>query len=280
MELPFSRVGIFGVGLIGGSIGLALKKTGLPVDITGSGRNEDHLRKAVRLGIIDKIASGPEGLRECDLVVLATPVEMIVESLGSVGSCLRPGTVVTDVGSTKRTICDTAWRSLPSSVEFIGGHPVAGREVPGMENSLAELFRGAPYVLCPKPGPASGNLQRMETFARILGARPCLMTAEEHDRAIARVSHLPQLLSTALANFAGAERTDISGSGFRDMVRLAGSPYSIWKGIFRTNRDNIGLALEDFIRYLERMRRMLDEDRLKDEFENAGQSRRGSRLTQ
>ncbi len=269
MDLPFSKVGIWGVGLIGGSIGLALKRDGREVEITGIGRNEERLRKARRLGIVDKYACNPDSLRGCELVILATPVEQIVEALNSLGGCLRPGTVVTDVGSTKRTICEAAWRNLPETVEFIGGHPVAGREVAGLENSLPGLFEDAAYVFCPKPGTASGNLRRLESFAAILGARPCAMTPEEHDRAIARVSHLPQLLSTALANFAGTERIDISGSGLRDMLRLAGSPYSIWEGILQSNRDNIDIAIEEFVRHLEHVRRMLAQDRLREEFEAA-----------
>ena len=269
MVVPFSKVGIWGVGLIGGSIGLALKREGGAVEIIGIGRSEERLRKACRLGIVDKYACNPDALQGCELVILATPVEQIVEALGSLGGHLRPGTVVTDVGSTKRTICEAAWRSLPETVEFIGGHPVAGREVAGLENSLPGLFENAAYVFCPKPGSFSGNLRRLESFAEILGARPFVMTPEEHDRAIARVSHLPQLLSTALANVAGSERTDISGSGLRDMLRLAGSPYSIWEGIFQSNRDNIDLALVEFIRHLEQVRRLLVQDGLREEFEAA-----------
>jgi len=279
MNLPFSRVGIVGVGLIGGSIGLALKKASCPVEIIGIGRNEERLRRAREIGIVDRVAGGFEGLQDCDLVILATPIGQIVEMLEIIADWIPPGTVLTDVGSTKRTICETAWRSLPASVEFIGGHPVAGREVAGMENSLAGLFEGAPYVFCPRPGSAPQNLRRLESFAEILGARTFVMTPEEHDRLVARVSHLPQLLSTALANFACTHEPDIFGSGLRDMVRLAGSPYSIWEGIFRTNRDNIVLAFDEFIRHLEQMRRMLEDGRLGEEFERAGQNQRKLRVS-
>ncbi len=277
MTSPFSKVGIVGVGLIGGSIGLALKKAKPTVQILGVGRERARLELARANGTIDEFSTELASLRDCDLVILATPVDHILEVLGDLGPCLRPEAVATDVGSTKRMICEAAWRKLPATVEFIGGHPVAGRELAGVENSLPELFQGAPYVLCPSPGRFRQNLEKLMFFVEMLGARVCLMTPEEHDRSIAWVSHLPQLLSTALANAISAQRTDISGSGLRDMLRLAGSPYSIWQGIFATNRDNIDLALGALIQHLEQVRSLLRDGHLSDEFARAGQIRKGIR---
>ncbi len=277
MKLLFSSVGIVGVGLIGGSIGLALKRAKPTVPITGIGRDAGRLQKARDMGIIDRSACSPEALRDCDLVILATPIERILELLESLGDSVAPETVITDVGSTKRTICDTAWRNLPATVEFIGGHPVAGREVGGMENSLPGLFEGAAYILCPRPGEESRGLARLKSFTEILGSRCRVMTPEDHDQALAWTSHLPQLVSTALANVTSARRIEVSGSGLRDMLRLAGSPYSVWDGIFETNRDNVAVALEEFIRHLERVRRLLGEGRLKEEFERAGENQRRTR---
>jgi len=269
MDIPFNKIGIVGVGLIGGSLGLALKKDAPTLRILGIGRMAERLDLARRMGALDEYATDLEALRDCDLVILATPVESILDLLEKIGGHLHHAAVVTDVGSTKRVICERAWRALPASVEFIGGHPVAGREVAGVENSLPGLFRGAPYVLCPRPGVGCLNLGRMQTVVEILGARLFVMTPEEHDSAIAWVSHLPQIISTALANVAGDQRTDISGSGLRDMLRLAGSPYSIWQGIFQTNRDNIDCALEQFIRYLERVRILLRDGSVSAEFGRA-----------
>jgi len=153
MDRPFNTIGIVGVGLIGGSLGLALKRIDSAVRIHGIGRDVENLKIAQHMGAVDSYAVGPDkSLNNCDLVILATPVEQIRASLQTLGDRLSSGTLVTDVGSTKRSICEQAWNCLPSSVEFIGGHPVAGREVSGVENSLANLFEHAPYVLCPRPG--------------------------------------------------------------------------------------------------------------------------------
>jgi len=271
MDLPFSRIGIVGVGLIGGSLGLALKKAGWPVHVRGLGRDAAQLSTAVRLGTIDDFATTDRSitLQDRDLVILATPVEQILEMLETAADSLRPGTLVTDVGGTKRRICETARRCLPASVEFIGGHPIAGREVAGVENASAALFQDAPYVLCPADGLESRNLARLSGMIQGIGARPCVMSAEEHDRTMAFVSHLPQILSTALAGLVAGERLEVSGGGFRDMVRLAGSPYSVWKGVIETNADNIELALEAYVRQLQRLREILRNDSLAQEFDRA-----------
>jgi len=270
MDRPFNTIGIVGVGLIGGSLGLALKRIDSAVRIHGIGRDVENLKIAQHMGAVDSYAVGPDkSLNNCDLVILATPVEQIRASLQTLGDRLSSGTLVTDVGSTKRSICEQAWNCLPSSVEFIGGHPVAGREVSGVENSLANLFEHAPYVLCPRPGCATENLSRIRSLVEQIGAQPFIMEPAEHDQAITWVSHLPQLLSTALANVTGKKGTEIAGSGFRDMIRLAASPYSMWKGIVESNADNIDSALQSFIERLERMRRELRDGRLSEEFERA-----------
>jgi prephenate dehydrogenase len=277
MDIPFSSVGIVGVGLIGGSLGLAIKEVEPAVQIVGIGRDKTRLLLAQKMGAADSFGVGLESLRDCDLVILATPVGQIIETLKIIGGFLKPGAIVTDVGSTKRLICSTAWSCLPAGVEFIGGHPVAGREVAGVENSLAGLFEDAPYVLCPRPDAPSQSLRKLESLVANLRARVCIMTPDEHDQAIAWVSHLPQLLSTTLANVVGMRRTDISGSGLRDMLRLAASPYSIWQGVFDTNRDNIGLALEDFIKRLDQVRNLLRSGSLSHEFDRANQIQKKNR---
>jgi prephenate dehydrogenase len=270
MELPFRNIAIVGVGLIGGSLELAIKKRLPGAHILGVGRNREHLQTGLRLGAIDDFRVGHDcALEDQNLVILATPVENILAELPSLGRRLASGAVVTDVGSTKRVICEKAWASLPDHMEFIGGHPVAGREIPGVENSDADLFVNATYVICPKPGIASNNVDRLRLLAHTLGARPVIVSAEAHDVAISYVSHLPQLLSTALAGLTSPEHAAISGSGFRDMVRLAGSPYAIWESIFATNRDNIDRALEDFMNHLQMTRSALRDNGLAEEFSRA-----------
>jgi prephenate dehydrogenase len=269
----FNRIGIVGVGLIGGSLGLAIKRSLPDTRILGIGRDPARLATAQAIGAVDWIEpiDGP-GIGSCDLVILATPVEHILAILETIGRQLAPGTLVADVGSTKRLICRKAWDRLPATVEFIGGHPVAGRELTGIEHSLPDLFDRAAYVLCPEAGRAARNLEKMCTLVEHISACPVVMTPDEHDTAIAWVSHLPQLLSTSLANVVGGKGTEISGSGLRDMLRLAGSSYAVWKGIFESNADNVDEALTAFIRQLERVRDGLRDGSISGEFDAAMQT--------
>jgi len=267
---PFERVAIIGVGLIGGSLGLAFKHASPSIDIRGLGRDPERLELARRLGAIDGFAVGlDEGLNDRDLVILASTIEHILQTIDTLGSCLGPGAVVTDVGSTKRSICSRAWGHLPPTVEFIGGHPVAGRESGGVTNSLPTLFRKAPYVLCPAPDVRTTNLEKLRRLVKLLGAWPVIMTPAEHDRTLAWMSHLPQLLSTALANECQEQPVEVGGSGLRDMVRLASSPYSTWSAILETNGDNVDSALQFFIERLQRFRQELKAGGLADEFTRA-----------
>jgi prephenate dehydrogenase len=272
MTLPFRRVAIVGVGLLGGSLGLALRKRDRTVHVRGVGRSVERLELARRIGAIHEFElERRDALADRDLVVLATPIEHILATLGALGR-LAPGAVVTDVGSTKRAISARAREALPSGVAFVGGHPLAGKEAAGVEHGDPDLFVGAPYVLCSEAGDALG---RMSTLVEGLGARPVILTPEEHDRAAAWISHLPQLLSTGLAevvrNQTGepAKLAALAGSGFRDMVRLAGSPYAVWKGIFETNADNIDHALASFVSEIESLRRELRRPEIERTFERA-----------
>src|SRR5262245_27299646 len=230
-EPPFDRVAIWGVGLLGGSLGLALRRRFPGTHVRGLGRDPARLESARTLGAVDDFATEPvRALRDRALVVLATPIEHILASLGGIAELLSPGTVVTDVGSTKRAICERAEQRLPHGIAFIGGHPLAGKEVGGIEQADAALFEGAPWVLCPRPDSAA-PLARLRAMVEALGARPIELDPEQHDRRVAWISHLPQLLSTALALAVDGAAEDseglhrLAGTGFRDMVRLAGSPY-------------------------------------------------------
>lgn len=278
MEIDFKRIGIWGVGLIGGSLGLAIKRADPRVQILGLGRDPSRLGLAKEMGAIDafELVPGP-GLRSCELVILATPVEHILQLLDTTALQFEPGTLITDAGSTKRSICRRAWKVLPESLEFIGGHPVAGREVTGVEHSLKELFERAPYVLCPQEGRSDRNLRKMESLVEGIGARRVVMNPEEHDRQIAWVSHLPQLISTALANVAHGKGTDISGSGLRDMLRLSGSSFAVWKGIFDSNADNVDTAMAGFIEQLEVIRAQLHSGDLEKTFDEAVRASRNIR---
>jgi prephenate dehydrogenase len=216
------------------------------------------------------------------LVILATPVGTILHHLDVLKSCVSPHALITDVGSTKWQICERARAAFENGPLFLGGHPLAGRECSGFANADAKLFDGATYVLSPH---AARDLQdpRVKAFERLIravGARPFIMDASEHDRAAAFLSHLPQLVATALASaiieetLSDALPLRLAASGFRDMTRLAESPYSVWRDICQTNREKIEEAVEKLISKLRTLKRRLATPELEKEFEQARRLRR------
>lgn len=243
---PFRQVAILGTGLIGGSIGLALRRK--KVFRIGFDR-PDVLRKALRKKAIDRGAKSlQEAVKEADLVVLALPVGEILAVLPRLALMVPSKTLVTDVGSTKAEICKLASKGLKN---FIGGHPLAGKAEGGIENAEAGLFTGKNWFLCPNGDSAA--LVWMKAFARLLGARPIVVDPEKHDRMLAATSHLPQLVSTLLAATIAellekeTKRMPVfAGAGLRDTTRLARSSFSVWGDVFASNRDELGRALELF----------------------------------
>lgn len=265
--LPFERVAIIGIGMIGGSIARALKCADARVRIVGVDSNPEALELALAAGAIDAADTKPgRRIQDRELVVLATPVQGILGLLESLGACLAPGTLITDVGSTKHLICTRAWELFAGTNVFVGGHPMAGKEVAGFRGSSPDLFRGATWVLCPPDNGHPGQIARLERMVRMMGAHSRIMSAPDHDRAVAVGSHLPQLLSTALARMIERSPGALSGPGLEDMVRLAESRWSVWQGIIETNADNIDLALGLFIERLEEYRRRLKGGGLEQEF--------------
>jgi len=239
--MQLSRVTIYGTGLIGGSLGLALRNAFPRIQIAGVDRPE-VVDRALRLGIIDMAGPQPAGL-----VILATPVGEILKLLDE---CSARDVLITDVGSTKRAICSKAERlNLP----FIGGHPMAGMEQSGPEAANPDLFRHAPYFLCRTKSTPDGALETMRELATAIGAVPREISAEEHDRLVAQISHLPQILSTVLADQTAADK-EFAGPGLRSMTRLAGSPFHVWRDIFRTS----GFLPHELQAFIERLQRILD----------------------
>ncbi len=279
--MSIQRVAMLGCGLIGGSFSLGLKARGFPGTIVGWDR-EEVLARAGERGAIDRSTANLEdAVADADLIYLATPVTLILELLPAVGRAAKSGALVTDAGSTKARIGRVAQEALPAGVLFLGGHPLAGREVAGIENADSELLVGAKYVV------VRDTLNRRDTegaeeeflgWVRKLGAEPVEMDAETHDWAMALVSHLPQLASTALASAAWDETDEdglplrLAASGFQDMTRLAASPYELWRDICLTNAGNLGRALDRLIQTLERMRTHLRSKELVEEFEKARQT--------
>ncbi|MBN1418846.1 MAG: prephenate dehydrogenase [Planctomycetes bacterium] len=280
----YGRIAIAGVGLIGGSLALALRRKGLAREVIGVGRSETT-GQALGLGLIDRALpyeSLGEAARGADLVILATPIRRILELIEMLGrgGALEPGTVVTDVGSTKRRILDAA-RILPAGVHFIGGHPMAGSEKTGPGAADPFLFQNAIYVLAPAPGVPGDDVGRLSRTLERIGARVVVIDAAEHDRLAAAVSHLPQLTAVALVRHAGALRSSaidplrLAAGGFRDMTRIASSPFSVWKDIIETNASEIRAALDGFIARLAALRDSLDAESLAAEFDAAAFTRSG-----
>jgi prephenate dehydrogenase len=254
--MQFKSILVFGVGLIGGSFALAAKRAGIARRITGCDSKE-RLESAVASGVIDQIERGFEsrGVIDADLVYLAAPVGAIMDFLRTRGGRLKPGAIVTDAGSTKREICRAASESLPRNVQFVGGHPMSGSHRTGVEFASADLFCGAPYALVGADGETgteqAAAFRLVVEVVEVLKARPVILTAEQHDSTVARLSHVPQLLSTAMAlagSNSGVENVNaIAGSGFCDMTRLAESVWSVWEDICRTNADEITSGLDELI---------------------------------
>jgi prephenate dehydrogenase len=250
------RISLLGVGLINGSLGLAFKSSQDSVEITGYASRKT-LRRALRRGAIDFAAYDLESaVADADCVVLGMPIEGIRTTLKTIGPYLKRGAIVTDVGSVKRIIVQDARRYLPSHVTFIGGHPMAGSEKQGIGAADPLLFQNAVYVLCPVRGKA---LTRNSRFIRLLestGARLLYLDPTTHDRIAAAVSHVPQLLAVAMMNIVGAVDSNhhpalqLAAGGFRDITRIASSPYEIWDDILRYNKAEIRQILRLLIRLI------------------------------
>jgi prephenate dehydrogenase len=255
-------VAIAGVGLIGGSFGLALRAAGFDGTLLGVS-SPGTIAEALRVGAIDRGVTLEAAVSEADLLLLAQPISRILSQIDEIGRMpLKPGLWITDAGSTKAQICARARRSLPPGV-FVGGHPMAGKEARGVAAADPDLFRGRTWVLTPDaPGLLPSSLP--EWIERI-GARLLHLTPEQHDAAVALSSHLPQLASTALANTVGD--TEVAGPGLLDMTRLARSSWEIWSDILTTNPGPVREALDRYIGALQSMRARLPE--LEREFESA-----------
>ena len=262
-----NTVAIVGVGLIGGSFALALRASGFAGKIVGVSSPE-AVRVALERRVIDQALPLAEGAALADLVYLARPIEGILSVLDELDQYVKPDTLITDAGSTKAAICARAAEKIHRG-QFVGGHPMAGKEARGAAEAEASLFRGRPYIL-------TSPCQELEQLVGSFGARVVILPAEEHDRLVALTSHLPQLISTALAASIGTEpeASRVAGPAAMDLTRLALSPYEIWRDIFATNAPNIDAALGVFIAKLEGLRDELRSPRIEQKFENAAAAAR------
>jgi prephenate dehydrogenase len=256
---PFKTVTIAGVGLIGGSIALAIRERWPSVRITGVD-SAAALAHALSSNAIDSGAADITAACDANLIVLAAPVAANLRLLQQVGPCAGPDTVITDVGGTKRDIVAAA-QQLPRPEMFVGGHPIGGAERGGFGFARANLLRGRPWIFTPH-GTSDSALSALMVLARELGAEPTSIDAATHDRVMAYVSHLPQLAATALMHVAGggaeADGLKLSGRGLLDTTRLASSPASVWRDICTSNADLIARALDELIAALTSIRADLE----------------------
>ncbi len=249
--MPFERIAIVGLGLIGGSLALALRRRHPRSELLGADRSE-VIQEALERGLVDHAGTDAgAAVAAADLVFLAGPVSAIVEQLTTLAPRFRDGALVTDVGSTKRRILEAA-RALPPAVAFVGGHPMAGKAASGLHAAEELLFERASWAVVPREGTSAQAVDALESLIGSLGARPILIDAEEHDRAMAVVSHLPQLLSLILCQQAGdvSRALDLTGPAFRSLARLAGSAFPVWKDVIDSNQDFVRQAMEELARRL------------------------------
>jgi prephenate dehydrogenase len=242
-------VGIVGVGLIGGSFGLALRKAGFTGGILGVS-SARSIEQAMERGAIDRGATLDEAASTCDLLFLSQPISGILETLRKLDPLVRPETLVTDAGSTKQAIVEEARRSLKRCA-FVGGHPMAGKELRGVAAADSDLFRGHPWVL------TSAIDHDFRRWITAFGAREIILDGARHDRLVAWSSHLPQLASTALASVIGSSAPEagaVAGPGLLDATRLAMSSFDLWRDILETNNAEVSVALDAYIAKLQSLR--------------------------
>ena len=259
-DVPFPSIAIVGLGLIGGSIALAVRERWPESRVFGVD-SDSVLAHAVGAGAIERGFGSIGALPDASLIILAAPVRQNVDLLQQISSSTPVGSgssrTITDVGGTKRDIVNAA-RALPSNVIFVGGHPLGGGERGGFAFARPELFAGRPWIFTPDGEASSAAVERLSRFVAGLGAKPLILSADEHDRLMAFVSHLPQLAASALMDTVGSAAQDeglrMAGRGLVDTTRLASSPADVWRDICLTNADAIGDALDCLIQRLTQLR--------------------------
>jgi prephenate dehydrogenase len=260
----FKQITIVGCGLLGGSFALALRRAGFTGKITACGGNRGA-KLAVEMGFVNSYEESFErnALCEADLIFLAAPIGAILDFLKTKTPNIKYGAIVTDAGSTKVEICRVASESIPKEISFIGGHPMAGSEQTGVEYSRADLFDGATWALMDDALSSPNIFVEMNSLIASLGAKPLITEPEKHDAAVALISHFPQILSSVLANTLSEGDDELArnlaATGWRDMTRLAGSSWSVWRDIVMTNDVNLSDAVDTMIGHLQQVKEALEQ---------------------
>jgi prephenate dehydrogenase len=282
-ESDFKKITIIGVGLIGGSFGLALKENKPNFKIAGIDKQK-IIEKAIARGAIDEgTVNLEEGIKEADIVIIATPVKTILNILTQIDPFLKRGCLVTDTGSTKGQIVERANKVLSKDVFFIGGHPMAGSEKCGIEEADSHLFQDRTYILTPTKKSNLIAIEKIFSLIKMIDANRLILDPLEHDKIVGAVSHLPQIIAVSLINTIGElallgnnnNYFKAIGEGFKDMTRIASSPYKIWEDICETNQENILEMIQKFRNYLGVIEDKLKNNpsSLKEEFQKASKLR-------
>lgn len=253
----FNAIVIIGVGLIGGSIGAAVKQRGTARSVIGVGRNRDRLDAAIEAGVIDSAATDIDAIDTADLVVVCTPVDRIADDVRR-AAALGPGTLITDAGSVKGCILDELRGALPEGVCFVGAHPMAGSEKTGWENGRADLFADRLCVLTPADDSPPQAVDSVENFWQSLGMRTLRMSGGEHDRAVAATSHVPHVAAAALVSLINDANAALASTGFRDSTRIAAGDPALWVPILSGNKSAVTDHLDAFIAQLTTYREALN----------------------
>ncbi|WP_460272423.1 prephenate/arogenate dehydrogenase family protein [Celeribacter sp. ULVN23_4] len=285
-KVIYNRVALIGLGLIAGSMSLAMRRAGVAGEITGYARSQATRDTAREIGLVDRVCeTAAKAVKDADLIVLAVPVGAMGPVMEEIESTLKPGAVVTDVGSVKKSVLEAVMPHIPEGVHFIGTHPMAGTEHSGPRSGFAELFDNRWCLIVPPEGADESEVKKLEDFWSLLGANTERMEPDHHDTVCAVVSHVPHLIAYTMVGVADDLRrvTDqevikFSAAGFRDFTRIAASDPTMWRDVFLTNKD---AALEILGRFteelfaLQRAIRTGDGDTLHDYFTRTRAIRRG-----
>ncbi|WP_031516243.1 prephenate dehydrogenase [Desulfofalx alkaliphila] len=279
----FQRIAIIGVGLIGGSFGLAVKHRSLAKEVVGLDKDRRNLELALTAGAVHRVASSLEqAVDGADLVVLATPVLTGERLLRQLAPLVEKNTIITDVGSTKHSITVMAEEILPSGLHFVGGHPMTGSEIAGMKGADPYLFENAYYILTPTQKTQSYPLEKVRNLVKAMGARVIELSPKQHDQTVAVVSHLPHLIACALVNTLdetpnSGQMSPLAAGGFRDTTRIAAGNPEMWRDIFHSNRGEVLKAIKRFRATLDSYQRLItdaDSEKLQQKLEQARKVRR------
>ena len=285
MNSTFKKVCIIGLGLIGGSIGLAMKRSKISNQIIGFARSNSTLKRAIELGLVDKVKDNLEdAVNDCDLIILATPLSTFKKLVEEMSPFLKKDCIITDTGSAKLSVIEDLRGILPNNVEFIPGHPIAGTEESGPDAGFAELFDNRWCILTPTEENSSNAIGRIKEFWESIGSKVEIMDPLHHDKVLAITSHIPHLIAfnivgTAnnLANVTEKEVVKYSAGGFRDFTRIAASDPKMWSDIFTYNSEAVLEMLELFSNDLAKLKSAVikkDSDLLFSNFEKTREVRK------